>query len=258
MLLAAACSRPAQRSSVFIDPALIALVPADTTLLAGARVDALAKTPAFQKLVHNAVIQDVARRTNIDPEKALWHVMFASNGRRGLVLARGKFSDELMAPDFTRNGIDRFGYKGLTMFGNEQDALVLFNSSTVAIGETKAVRALIDERGSIQNLPSRFDALVKTIPKDAHLWGAFVGGSVELPLTGNLANLERVLGMVGSGTFHATFDDKMHVTASLAATSDQSAQDLQGAVQALMALAKLTGQVAREGAVLRVTIDAEF
>lgn len=258
MLLTAACSRPAQRSSVFIDPALIALVPADTTLLAGARVDALAKTPAFQKLVHNAVIQDVARRTNIDPEKALWHVMFASNGRRGLVLARGKFSDELMAPDFTRNGIDRFGYKGLTMFGNAQDALVLFNSSTIALGETKALHALIDERPSIKNLPARLDALVRTIPPDAQLWGAFAGGSVELPLTGNLANLERVLSMVESGTFHATFDHKMHVTASLAATSDQSAQDLQGAVQALMALAKLQGQAVREGAGLTITLDVGF
>jgi len=256
--LLAGCSRPAQQSGVFIDPALIALVPADTTVLAGARVDAIAKTPAFQKLATNAVIQDVAKRTNIDPAKALWQIMFTSNGRRGLVLARGKFTDELMAPDLTREGIDRSGYKGLTMFGNAQDTLVFFNSSTVAIGDTRAVHALIDERSSIKGLPARFDALIQAIPKEAHLWGAFLGGPVELPLTGNLANLEKLLGMVQSGTFYATFDDKMHVTASLAASSDQSAQDLHGAVQVLMTLANLQGQVTRDGARLKIMLDANF
>jgi len=254
-LLLAGCSKPAQQSSVFIDPALIALVSSDTTLLAGARVDGMAKTPAFQKLVLNPVIQDISGRTGVDPGKALWQLMFTSNGRRGLILARGKFSDELMAPDLTREGMERFGYKGLTMFGNSRESLVFFNSSTIALGDTNSLWRLIDERGSIKGLPARFVPMVKTIPADALLWGVFLGGNANLPVTGNLANLNNVLAMVQNGMFYATFDDKMHLTATLTALSDASAQDIQGALQTLMAMAKLQGQVIQEGTKLSVRLN---
>lgn len=257
-LLLSACLKPPQQPNVFVDPALTTLVSSDTTLLAGARIDVLSKTPAFQKLMQNTVIQDIAHRTGIDPQKALWHVMFAANGRRGLILTRGKFADELMAPDLRREGIDRMGYKGFTMFGNEQDAMLFFNSSTGIIGDTAAIRALIDERPSIKGLPSRFDGLVKSIPNEAQLWGAYAGGPVDLPLRGNLANIANVLHMVESGTFYATVNEKLHVTASLAGGSDQKADDLHGALQALMALSKIQGQVAKNGRVLTVKLEVEF
>jgi hypothetical protein len=255
----AACSKPgAQQASVFIDPALSTLIAADTTVLAGARIDSLSKTPAYAKLVQNPVIQDVSHRTNIDPQKQLWSLMFASNGRKGLVLARGKFADELMAPDLRAEGVERMGYKGLTMWGNEQDALLFFNSSTAAVGDTNAIRALVDERPTIKALPARFDPLVKSIPKEAQIWGAYAGGPVDLPLRGNLANVTNVLGMVDNATFWATVDDKAHVTASLLAGSDQKADDLNGALQALMALSKTQGQLTKSGRAITVKLDVSF
>jgi hypothetical protein len=250
------CSKPAQQqSSVFVDPALSTLVSADTNLLAGARIDAMTKTAVFQKLAQSPVVQDIAHRTNIDPQRSLWHVMFAANGRRGLVLTRGKFTDELIAPDLRADGIDRMGYKGLTMFGNEQDALLFFNSSTAVIGDTGAIRALVDERPSIKGLPARFEPLVKSIPKEAQIWGAYAGGPVDLSLRGNLANIVNVLHMLQSGTFYATVDEKLHITASLLAESDQKADDLNGAIQALSALTKTPAQVSKDGRRIGVKFD---
>jgi hypothetical protein len=254
-MAATGCSRPTQQTRVIIDPALSTLVPADTTLLVGARVDSLAQTAIFDKIAENPVIQDVARRTEIDPKKSLWQLLFASNGQTGMVLARGKFADELMAPDLSAQGIERFGYKGLTMFGNDQEAMLLFNSSTAAIGETGILRKLVDERSSIKGLPERFDALVNAVPKEAQVWGAYAGGTVDLPLKGNLANLTNVLGMVENAMFYATFDEKAHVSATLNANSDQHARDLEGALQALAALSKTSIQVKRDGRRIGATFD---
>ena len=53
LLVAVACvgCRPAPRTTVFIDPALSTLVPADTVFLAGLRLDKLRDTPAYKKFL---------------------------------------------------------------------------------------------------------------------------------------------------------------------------------------------------------------
>src|SRR5438132_8560864 len=152
MLVAlAGCSLKPPETSVFIDPQFAALVPPDTTLLVGLRVEHLVKTPIYQKSLSGGKIQIIdrlARGTGINPEKSLWNIMLVSNGKQSFVLGRGKFADELMAPDFSKKGVRRFGYQGLTMFGDEEQALVLINSSTIAMGETSMLRALVDQRTS--------------------------------------------------------------------------------------------------------------
>ena len=201
----AGCSREADETSVFIDPQFAVLVPPDTTLLVGLRVENLVKTPIYQKYLSGGKIQIIdkfARGTEINPEKSLWNLLLVSNGKQSFVLGRGKFADELMAPDFSKNGVRRFGYHGLTMFGDDEQAMLLVNSSTIAMGDTDTLRALVDQRTSLTGLPARLNALTKEIPRQTQFWGAYAGGTVDLPLTGNLENLNKVLGLLGSGTFY--------------------------------------------------------
>ena len=234
VVLLSGCSRKAAETSVFIDPQFGALVPPDTTMLVGLRVEHLVKTPLYQKYLSGGkirIIDQFARGTGINPEKSLWNLLLVSNGRDSLVLGRGKFADELMAPDFSKKGVARFGYKGLTMFGDEQQAMLMVNSSTIAMGGTPTLRALVDGRTSFTGLPERLSALTKQVPYETQFWGAYAGGPLDLPLSGNLANVNKVLGLMGNGMFY--FDLRQGVTGTLTGVA-VNAQDAQQAHDGLV------------------------
>jgi hypothetical protein len=234
----AGCSAVRNDTSVFVDPQFAALVPPDTTLIVGTRVEHLVKTPLYQKYLGDGRIQIIdrfARGTGIKPEKSLWNLMYVSNGRKSFVLGRGKFADELMAPDFSKPGVRRFSYKNLTMFGDEQQAMLLVNSSTIALGETDQLRSLVDQRPSLMGLPVRLSALTKQIPYQTQFWGAYTGGPVDIPFTGNLENVNKVLGMVTEGAFY--FD----LTGGVAGTITGNARNVQDAQQVHDALTGFIG-----------------
>jgi len=238
------CTPKPAETSVFIDPQFATLVPPDTALLVGLRVENLVKTPIYRKYLSGGkipIIDRFARGTGINPEKSLWNLLLVSNGRQSFVLGRGKFADELMAPDFSKKGVRRFGYGGLTMFGDEQQAMLLVNSSTIAIGETAVLRALTDQRTSLTGLPARLSALTKEVPRQTQFWGAFVGGNVtvDLPLSGNLQNVNKVLGLVGNGTFYFDLSDGVTGTLTGVSANAQDAQQVHDGLETLLGLGRM-------------------
>jgi len=259
-IILAGCSTPKPPARVFIDPGLAPLIPPDTTVLAGVRVDLLSKHPAFALLSSQRAIRRFAEITGIDPAKSLWQVLFVSNGHAGLLLGRGKFANELMAPDVSRYGAagGRFDYKGLSMIGSEQDAMMFINSTTTVIGPAPALRALVDARPLMHDVPQRFAPLLAAIPLESEVWGAYAGGPVDLDLPGNLVNLRNVFAMLESGTFYATVDMQLHVTAAGASPTEQRAQELHDALQGLMALEQIRGEVSREGNRVKLRADTGF
>ena len=241
VLLLGGCSRKPAETSVFIDPQFSALVPPDTTLLVGLRVEHLVKTPLYQKYLIGKIriIDRFARGTGINPEKSLWNLLLVSNGRDSFVLGRGKFADELMAPDFSKKGVARFGYKGLTLFGDEQQAMLMVNSSTIAMGETPTLRALVDGRTTFTGLPERLSALTKEVPYETQFWGVYVGGPLNLPLSGNLENVNKVLGLMGNGIFY--FDVRQGVTGTITgvASNPQDAQQAHDGLVGFLGLGRM-------------------
>ncbi len=241
-LLLGGCSRKPAETSVFIDPQFAALVPPDTTLLVGLRVENLVKTPLYRKYLSGGkigIIDKFARGTGINPEKSLWNLLFVSNGRDSFVLGRGKFADELMAPDFSKRGVARFGYKSLTLFGDEQQAMLLVNSSTIAMGDTPTLRTLVDGRTSFRGLPGQLSALTKEVPHEAQFWGAYTGGPVDLPLTGNLANVNKVLGLVGNGIFYFDLSQGVNGTITGVAATAQDAQQAHDGLVGFLGLGRM-------------------
>src|ERR1700730_9642497 len=58
-----------------IDPALAMLIPADTVLLVGTRLEAIEKTAVYKKYLAQRSIPQIdafAKQTLIDPRKELW------------------------------------------------------------------------------------------------------------------------------------------------------------------------------------------
>src|SRR5580658_4233483 len=107
-MLLAGCARKAPVGPK-IDPALATLIPGDTTLLIGTRLEALERTPVYQKYLADRKfpqIDEFARQTGIDPKKDLWELLFVSNGKNKILLGRGKFANE-MEPRLEKNGAKR-------------------------------------------------------------------------------------------------------------------------------------------------------
>src|ERR1700689_1891263 len=178
-----------------IDPALATLIPDDTTLLVGTRLEALEKTPVYQKYLADrkfSQVEDFARQTGLDPQKDLWELLFVSNGKDNVLLGRGKFANE-MEPRLEKGGAKRFGYKGYNLIGDEKAAVVFISSTTAAIGATESLRYLLDQRGASKGPPPALAALMKDIPQDAQFWAAYAGGPFDLTLPGNLANMSKLV-----------------------------------------------------------------
>jgi hypothetical protein len=224
-----------------IDPALATLVPEDTTLLVGTRLEALAKTPVYQKYLADRKfpqVEDFAKQTGLDPQKDLWELLFVSDGKNNVLLGRGKFANE-MEPRLEKEGAKRFGYKGYNLIGDEKAAVVFISSSTAAMGATESLRFLLDQRGASKGPPAAIAALIKDIPADAQFWAAYTGGPIDLGFKGNLANINKLVGSIQTGSVYFDLRAGLNGMASGECSTDASAEDMQGALKAFIGLGRL-------------------
>jgi hypothetical protein len=224
-----------------IDPALATLIPDDTTLLVGTRLEALERTPVYQKYLADRKfpqVEEFAKQTGLDPKKDLWELLFVSDGKNNVLLGRGKFANE-MEPRLEKEGAKRFGYKGYTLVGSEKTAVVFFSSSTAAMGPTDSLRFLLDRRGTSKGPPAALAALMKDIPSNAQFWAAYAGGPVDLGLGGNLANIGKLVNSIQTGSLYFDLRTGLNGVASGECSTDQSAEEVQGALKAFVGLGRL-------------------
>jgi hypothetical protein len=238
--LLAACSHPPPPGPK-IDPALAGMIPADTVLLAGARIEAIKQTPVYQKYLAERdfpTADRFAEQMKIDPRKDLWELLYISNGSRSAVLGRGMFSDE----SEPRLPGPRFGYRGFNLVGDDNTAILLISPTSAAIGDTAQLKAMVDARDKSPGPPPALAAAMKNILPDSQLWAAYGGSRLNLPIptTGNLANLNNIVQAIQSGSFY--LDLRMGVSGVGVGTSstEKDSQDLEGGLKALMGLGRLS------------------
>lgn len=238
-LLVALCGCGSWRpASVRIDPALATLVPSDTVLLAGIKLEALRATPAYQKLGSPAAMLGDA---GIPLDKA-WEILAVSNGKRAAILARGKFSDTGLEPRLEIPGATRTTYKGYALTATESTAVAFMNPSTVVAGRPEAVRAILDERGQSSGPPRVLEKQIELIGPENQIW-AVGAGSAKLaeaaPRAGNLANLGTALRLVESFRIAASVGTGARLTATALCRSQEDAGSLSGALRFFAMLAGL-------------------
>jgi len=238
--LLSSCSKPVVPGAR-IDPALAGLIPADTVMLAGVHVDALQKTSIYKKNLADRplpLFDDFAQQTGLTRREDLWELLFISNGKQSVLLGHGKFSDGA-EPDLKRPGAKRFGYKGLTLVGDEETAVLLVSPSVLGVGQTSALKSLVDNKGTTNGPPASLAARMKEIPTEAAFWVATVGGPVvPFPLPGNLGNLNRVLNSIESGLAYLDLRTGVNGLAVGICASEQNANELHDAVRGLIGLGR--------------------
>jgi hypothetical protein len=184
--------------SVKIDPALATLVPADTVLLAGVKLEALRATPVYKKLGSPAALLGEA---GIALDKA-WEILAVSNGRQTAILARGKFSDTGgLEPRIEIPGATRTEYKGYALTATDSLAVAFMNPSTAVAGRPEAVRAILDQRGQSSGPPQILERQIELIGPQNQIWAVGAGSAAleqAAPHSGNLANLATALRLVDS------------------------------------------------------------
>ncbi len=238
-LIALAGCRTAPRS-VRIDPALATLVPADAVLLAGIRVDKLRGAAAWGKFANRPMpfLDDAARETGLDLRQDVWEVLLVSDGAHAVAFARGKFGETGLEPRVSAQA-ERMSYKGVTVAGSPRESIAFLTASTVVAGPRESVQWAIDQRDRATGPSRTLAALVRQIAPENQVWAVAVGGTSP-ELRGNAGNVAKALSISESAWAAVQVDRDARLAAELTGRSEQDAKQLQDALGALAALARIS------------------
>ncbi|HEY3740172.1 MAG TPA: hypothetical protein VGL53_10020 [Bryobacteraceae bacterium] len=240
----AGCTHPGPSKGVFIDPALMSLVPPDAKLLVGANLESLRKSTIFQDHFAGefaAQLDNFTRQTGLDPRKDIWELLATSDGKSTVVMARGKFSVPDLEPQFDQRGAKKIKYKSYTLYGDETNTGVFMNSSTALAGNTVAVKAILDRRDQAAAPPADLVRLTDEVPHGSQLWAVFEGNFIRLPFEegSNLGNVNRIIAGLESGMFYANMASGLDFTAVGNGVDEKNATSINDAMRALLGLLRL-------------------
>lgn len=230
-----------------VDPAMITLVPSDTTMLIGVRVEDLVKTPIYQRYLAErpmAPLDEFAKQIGVDPRKNVWELLYISNGKERALLGRGKFSNEAEPRlEIESRGAKRTGYRGFSLVGDDDAAVMLMGPSMAGIGDTAALKRIIDTRDKTNGPPAVLTDRMKEIPKTAALWTVYSGPPMTLPpdASANMGNLVKIVNSVESGSFYLDVRAGVSGKGMGIAASESDAKELQGGMRGLLGIGRLVG-----------------
>ena len=242
LLVALVACNSAETGRTGIDSTLAALVPPDSTMLSGIRMEAVRATPLYRKmLTQNALPQldDFARQTGFDPRRDVRELLIASNGTDMLMAARGTFNLRAI------EGSTKSSYKGYTLYASESRAVGLIDSSTAVAGPLSAVRAALDRyKAGDRARPEGLLARARQIPSENQIWSVSNGFenllTMTIPQEGNAANVGRILRSLENTTAAADFRTGVNGYINGLCRSDQDAKNLGDAARGLVGLGRLS------------------
>jgi hypothetical protein len=230
--------------AVRIDPALAALIPNGTKYLMVAKLDKLKDTATYQRHFKDRFadqFEEFARNTGMDPRKDLWQLVLCSDGKRSVMMGRGKFAIADLEPRLEREGAERFRYKNHNFFGDERNAGVFINVSTAVVGDTDLLKEIVDRQNN-PSIPAALQPLIEAIPDGTQFFVVFDGLPLRLPemKDPNMANLARVAGSVESGWMALNLSRGMNAAILANCKDEKMAEGLNGAARGLLGFARLS------------------
>jgi len=271
------CGRTSKRG-IYVDPAFGPLVPPDTRLMAGVRLDKVRETPLYKKLNNSLDLQRhldlFSQRTGLDPRKDLWQVLLVSNGTQNLVFARGRFTEGEMEPKLGALGSQRQQYKDYTLIGNPQTSVVFLNPGVAVAGSQAALKNLIDHRAEYRELPPTFSRKLASMPAEDQVWavdnGVLRQSQSNAPdSTGMRSMLSNLAGFVKTSSVGVHITDSAAIKSEIDCVSPEGAQRVRDALKGAVGLARLNTRSDQMGMLrlydaikveqkdTKVTIDAD-
>jgi hypothetical protein len=231
--------------SIRIDPALEALIPADTVFIVGGNIDAVRETPVYQKLLSRVPLtqlDEFTRKTGIDPRRDLSQVLSCSNGKNGVLMVRGKFKVSDLAARLEAQGATRSSYKNHDLYGFERLSFVFLDASTGLAGAAPDLRSMID-RGPHGGLSPALRDLIRTIPENDQVWAALAGGLESLnlaaPSGSNLANIVSALKTVDTATIGMDLRNGIGLAAAVTCKTERDAKFVHDMLKGVVGIGRL-------------------
>jgi len=245
--LALGSCQPKKQESLRIDPSLEAMIPAGTVFIAGADIDAIRDTPVYQKLLGRMPLpqlDEFTRQTGLDPRKDLSSVISCTNGKTGLLMARGKFNIGDLEKRLETRGAKRSTYKNRNLFGDERMAIYFMNGTTALAGSESDLRSLIDQgSGGGRGLPPALRDLIRTIPANDQIWAALTGGlqglNIGIPPNSNLENIVNALQSIDTATVGMDLSKGFDLTAAVTCRTERDAKFVHDMVRGMVGLGRL-------------------
>jgi len=181
-------------------------VPPNALAVAGLHLDQIRGSNSFRNL-------PPAWLALLEPLRDATYLMLAYDGKEVLAIARGRFpvapaGAVLLAPDLALDG------------------------------SPDAVRAAVRQRATGQ--PGAPSLLARSQPIAGRPLWAVVRGAKTLPLTGNAANLNRLLGFTDYATIAATVNSAIELEAAGFCPTSDAARQLEETLRGLLSLAAAT------------------
>ena len=247
-LLLCSCAPQKQDRPLFIDPSLEALIPPDSVFIVGANIDAIKDTAIYHKLLSQMDLPQLnqfTQQTGLDPRKDLRQVISVSNGKTGLLLARGKFERAEEQTQLRGGDGARFDYKGQHLLGNERGAVLFVNSSTAVAGPTPELKKFIDDRDRPNHgLTPELRNQLKALPATDQIWAALVGGlqglNVGVPEDSNLGSLLRMFQGIQTVRLGIDLRNGLEAQANATCQTERDAKRVHDAVKGIVGIGRLS------------------
>ena len=196
---------------------LVVCVPSDTVALAGVHLARVRTTPLYAAL-------PTAWQAFLEPLAGATDVLIAWNGRDVLLIAQGSFP-------------------------SPPPGAVLVSPTLALIGPPAAVQAATAQRKTGRTgVPELLAHAALAAP--GLIWLA-VEGRTALPLTGNFANVNRVLRLVDYATLTLDLDSRVDLRLHGVSHSAEEARQLEESLRALVSLAAASARDADVAALLK-------
>jgi hypothetical protein len=110
------------------------------------------------------------------------------------------------------------------------------------MGDTDELRAMVDAHEKSAGPPPAMASLLARILPTSQFWAAYAGGPIHLPFdtSGNLANINKILSLIQTGTFFLDLSTGVAGMAEGTSATDQNAQDLESGLKAMIGLGRLS------------------
>jgi hypothetical protein len=181
--IAGLCSLPGCRrspsSTVFLDPALSVLIPADTKLIAGVRLQRLLASDARQTVAAAPRLLEFRQDMGLPRDADVWEFLISYNGTSWLAFMRGQFTEMGMEPRLEKPGASRLMHDGVTVLGDAAGAVAFLNPTTAIGGRIEDVVRALDGRNENAGIPESLQKLAAEIPSKYDVW--FVSRGVAPP-----------------------------------------------------------------------------
>ena len=204
-----------------VDPGMASCVGPDTLALAGLDVAAVRSSALFRKLPLAAAF--------LEPFHEATHLLLAFDGKELLTITKGPFRAAPVGGTLVEPGLALFGSDG-------------------------AVRAAVERHKRGAGGPSRLLSGAGSVAAGKSIWLVALGG-VALPLTGNGANLNRLLRDSEFGALTASLGSRIQIEGTVIGRTPEAARGVEETLRAVLAMMAMAEKRGSESAALLNAVE---